>query len=84
MALTCAWRTSIAGDLPAWFWAIDMLSPSEAFTGFGVMAFNVTDFGGVPVIVPAYINIYFVTAVLATWAVVPFVLASRRFGRIDL
>jgi Cu-processing system permease protein len=74
----------LAGDLPAWYFAVDMLSPSEAFSLFGALAFNVTDFQGVSVTLPAYVNLYSVSAVLATWAVVPLVLASWRFGRIDL
>ncbi len=70
--------------LPDWYYAVDLISPSEAYQFFGTIAFNVSDFNGMAVTVPSFVTLPVLALDLLVWAAVPYVLAVLRFNRIDL
>jgi Cu-processing system permease protein len=69
---------------PDWWWAADLISPSESFNLFGARVFGVSDFGGFSFAHPSWATAAFGTLIMFIWLIVPTLLSMYRVQGQDL
>ena len=78
-----------AGQMPAWYYLVQVLNPNNAYTQAADLVFS----GAGPIVpaqalagssVPFYVQNWFGLVVLAVWLVVPVALGYWRFQRVDI